>query len=642
MRAHEFILSESTLITDVPNDDWLKSKISYAKERGRNSFGVPYMGSTTGYLREPIRLPVNLLKHLPGMRGEQTNIRHDDLKAIMKIMSNTGKLPLTDSGKEYAPFVVVAHNGEAWVSEGNHRIMAADKLGWDTLPVELKYFDGGERVKSGPLYPSKIGLGKPSLDEGVNDPAIFKVVFIIGGPGSGKSYVFRQLGLNALGYVNVNSDVAFEYLMKKHDLSPKMPPEETEKRDVVRQRAKDITANKSELALDGRLGIVIDGTGDDFEKVSKLKTNFDQLGYDNFLVVVNTKLDVARERNQKRARTVPDDIVVDSWYNVQNNIGKFAQIFDNISIIDNSGNENDTKEQIDSTYRKLLNFTNKEPNKPAAKKWIDRHIQQVGVNEARKKKRKKKVKYRMPVYGMYGYYGSSGENSDAGGGDGGGGVEEAEEDTPEAKQIVNTLKKAGYKQLGSGADATVWMKDAGQVLKIVMPESKDITQAAFTFKKFFEFCMQHQDLACLPKFIPIQGQAYSEFTLGGKQYMQISMEQLYPFKNDSFEQGIVWFFSDYVSNKAKWETVDKELSYPKTWSQFNGRFANQYALKWINLKPIKKSEYQLLYIVMELLYRTGKINKMFWDLHTENAMQRQDGTIVIIDPWFERYSGTVR
>ena len=62
----------------------------------------------------------------------------------------------------------------------------------------------------------------------------------------------------------------------------------------------------------------------------------------------------------------------------------------------------------------------------------------------------------------------------------------------------------------------------------------------------------------------------------------------------------------------------------------------------MNLKPIKKSEYQLLYIVMELLYRTGKINKMFWDLHTENAMQRQDGTIVIIDPWFERYSGTVR
>lgn len=605
MRANEFILSESKLITDVPNDDWLNSKVSYAKERGRDRFGVPYMGSTTGYLNGPIRLPVNLLKHLPGMRGEQSNVRYDDLKAIMKIMKDTGKLPLTDSGKEYAPFVVVAHNGEAWVSEGNHRIMAADKLGWDTLPVELKYFDGGERIKSGPLHPSKIGLDKPNLDEGANDPAIFKAVFIIGGPGSGKSYVARNLGLNALGYVNINSDIAFEYLMKKHNLSPKMPPEEKEKRDVVRQRAKDITGNKSELAIEGRLGVIIDGTGDDYEKVSKLKENFDQLGYNTYLVVVNTKLDVARKRNQQRTRTVPDEIVVDSWYNVQNNIGKFAQIFENMSIIDNSGDISDTQNQIQNTYKKIVRFTNTPPNKPIAKQWLN----QKRLNEED--------------------------------------VDEAETGTPEAKQIVSTLQKAGYKQLGSGADATVWMKDAGQVLKIVMPESKDITQAAFTFKKFFEFCMQHQDLACLPKFIPIQGQAYSEFTLGGKQYLQISMEQLYPLKSGSFDEGIVWLFSDYVSTNTPWEKVDDYLGFPMPWSEFNSKFSNRYAEKWQNLSMIKGqerkyAEYKLLYIVMDILYKTGKINKMFWDLHTENAMQRQDGTIVIIDPWFERYSGTVR
>lgn len=164
MRISELLLRESTLITDVPNLDWLQGKIDYAKSRGRNSFGVPYMGSTTAYVKPNVRLPVNLLKRLPGMRGEQSNVRQKDLEAIMKIMKDTGKLPLTDSGKEYAPFVLVAHNGEAWVSEGNHRIMAAAKLGWDTLPVELKYFDGGERVKSGPLYPPKIGLNAPKVD----------------------------------------------------------------------------------------------------------------------------------------------------------------------------------------------------------------------------------------------------------------------------------------------------------------------------------------------------------------------------------------------------------------------------------------------------------------------------------------------
>lgn len=434
------------------------------------------------------------------------------------------------------------------------------------------------------------------IQEGIHDPAIFKAVFIIGGPGSGKSFVARKLGLAALGYVNINSDIAFEYLMQKHDIDPKMPPEEKEKRDVVRQRAKDITADKSKLAIDGRLGIVIDGTGDEFEKVSKLKENFDALGYNNFLVVVNTKLDVARQRNQQRERTVPDEIVVDSWYNVQNNIGKFAQIFENMAIIDNSGNEKDTDNQINSTYVKLNKFTKAQPNKPQAKKWIEQHQQ----------------------------------------------TNEAEEDTPEAKHIVNTLKKAGYSQLGSGADATVWIKDAGSVLKIIMPESKDITPAAFTFKKFYEFCMQHQDLACLPKFIPIQGQAYSEFTLGGKNYMQISMEQLYPLKKNSFSEGIVWFFSDYVASGADWDKVNKDLSNPKEWTAYNTRVANNYANTFAKLSSTQKAELQLLYTVMQLLYQTGKINKMYWDLHTENAMQRKDGAIVIIDPWFERYEGTLQ
>lgn len=218
-----------------------------------------------------------------------------------------------------------------------------------------------------------------NINEGVHDPAIFKVVFVIGGPGSGKSFISDKLGLSALGYVTINSDIAFEYLMKKYDVNPKMPPEEQEKRDAVRQRAKDITADKSALAIEGRLGIVIDGTGDDFEKISRLKNNFDGLGYNNFLVVVNTKLEVARQRNQQRLRSVPDKIVTDSWYAVQNNIGKFAQIFDNVSIIDNSGDYQVTQSQVQDTYKKLLKFTNQQPNKPIAKKWIESQTQ---MNEA--------------------------------------------------------------------------------------------------------------------------------------------------------------------------------------------------------------------------------------------------------------------
>ena len=157
MRAGEFI-TEGQLRIDIPNENWLEDKIAYARKKGRDRFGAPYFGATTASVRGDVRVPVDLLKSLPGMRNEQQNVRQDDLAAIMQIMKDTGRLPLTKSGEEYVPFVVVAYNGEAWVNEGNHRIMAAARLGWDSLPIELKYYDGGERIERGPLYPGKLGL----------------------------------------------------------------------------------------------------------------------------------------------------------------------------------------------------------------------------------------------------------------------------------------------------------------------------------------------------------------------------------------------------------------------------------------------------------------------------------------------------
>lgn len=158
MRAKEFIIEG--LVIDVPNDDWLQDKIDYAKSKRPNSFGVPYMGSTTAYMQgqESVTLPMSVLKRLPGMRGEQQNVRPADLAAIKDIMQKTGKLPLEDNGKEYVPFINVAYDGSAWVNEGNHRIMAAAELGWDKLSVNIVYFDGGERIENGPLYPKKIGI----------------------------------------------------------------------------------------------------------------------------------------------------------------------------------------------------------------------------------------------------------------------------------------------------------------------------------------------------------------------------------------------------------------------------------------------------------------------------------------------------
>ena len=151
---------ESKLSVDVPNEEWLQDKIDYAKRKGRNSYGVPYMGSTTASVRgAPPRVRVMRLASLPGMRNEQTNVRRDDLKWLMDYMERTGRLPPANNpNEEYLPYIMVAYNGEAWVNEGNHRIMAAYRLNWQDMPIEIRYFDGGERIESGPMAPGKIGL----------------------------------------------------------------------------------------------------------------------------------------------------------------------------------------------------------------------------------------------------------------------------------------------------------------------------------------------------------------------------------------------------------------------------------------------------------------------------------------------------
>ena len=74
------------------------------------------------------------------------------------------------------------------------------------------------------------------LQEGLYDPNIFKAFFLTGGPGSGKSYVVRRT-TGGTGLKIVNSDPAFESLLKKAGLSLKMPPEEFERKEKVRAHA---------------------------------------------------------------------------------------------------------------------------------------------------------------------------------------------------------------------------------------------------------------------------------------------------------------------------------------------------------------------------------------------------------------------
>ena len=213
------------------------------------------------------------------------------------------------------------------------------------------------------------------LQEGLYDPNIFKAFFMAGGPGSGKSYVVRK-STGGTGLKIVNSDEAFEKLLKKAGLSLKMPDDELIPRDKIRDKAKVLTGKRRDNYVEGRLGLVIDGTGKDYGKITKQASDLKQIGYDVYMIFVNTSLDVALANNKKRARTLKDNIVKDSWNAVQKNMGKFQRYFGgtNFIIVDNNEVDKDGK-LFDACFKRVKGLLSNKVVNPQAKRWIDREIQ---------------------------------------------------------------------------------------------------------------------------------------------------------------------------------------------------------------------------------------------------------------------------
>tara|TARA_R110000796_G_scaffold21525_2_gene63253 strand:- start:234 stop:917 length:684 start_codon:yes stop_codon:yes gene_type:complete len=219
------------------------------------------------------------------------------------------------------------------------------------------------------------------LQEGLNDPNIFKAFFLAGGPGSGKSYVVRKT-TGGTGLQVVNSDDAFERYLEMAGLSKKMPSSEEEPRDVERARAKKVTKARQGGYIEGRLGLIIDGTGKDYDKIAAQSIKLKQLGYDTHMVFVNTSLDTALERNAKRERSVPESLAIKSWKEVQGNIGKFSQHFrQNFIVVDNN---DATEDVMTPVFKQIKGLLRKKVTSPLAKEWVYNQMRIRGITKAPK------------------------------------------------------------------------------------------------------------------------------------------------------------------------------------------------------------------------------------------------------------------
>jgi len=173
------------------------------------------------------------------------------------------------------------------------------------------------------------------LTEGVHDSGIFKAVFLAGGPGSGKSYVAKQIfgipekfNISMSGMKMINQDKEYKFLLKKHGFDPEWLdtyPDDVFQHitDEMRDFTRDLATERKKGYMKGKLGMIIDGTGHKFQKVKAHKKELEENGYDTYMVFVNTSLEVAQARNKERDRVLPEKVLKKSWEDTRKNLGGY-------------------------------------------------------------------------------------------------------------------------------------------------------------------------------------------------------------------------------------------------------------------------------------------------------------------------------
>ena len=238
---------------------------------------------------------------------------------------------------------------------------------------------------------------KQELLEGVYDPGIFKAFFLAGGAGSGKSYSAEKATGSAAGKFQwddsmsklkpgkvgpyglkvVNSDEQLEYGLMKAKMSSNMKAYtsgEVERKELIRTKAKKVTKKREQLWINGRLGLIIDGTAKDLTKLGIKKKALEDVGYDTYMIFVNTSIDVAIQQNNARARKLPDEIIRQTWNEVQGIKQELSNLFPGgfVEIVNNRAGE----DVFRKAFVEVGKLIKRPPTKPAAKMWIAHELEQ--------------------------------------------------------------------------------------------------------------------------------------------------------------------------------------------------------------------------------------------------------------------------
>ena len=200
------------------------------------------------------------------------------------------------------------------------------------------------------MHDTRKGMG---INESVSR-GNFKAIFVTGGPGSGKDIVIRE-AIAESRITELNFTQSFDYLTDKHKLSEQS---NDYRRESIRTRGP----------------LIINGPADDVDKISYIKEELEELGYDTMMIFVNTTNETSKERNSLLSRMMSESVRQDKWLKSQENADFFMEKFSNFISFDNTGNIDTIEEDITVVYQSTKMFLDEKDLNESASIWLDTNI----------------------------------------------------------------------------------------------------------------------------------------------------------------------------------------------------------------------------------------------------------------------------
>jgi predicted kinase len=199
------------------------------------------------------------------------------------------------------------------------------------------------------MHDTRKGMG---LHESA-DHGRFKAIFVTGGPGSGKDIIIRE-AIPSTKIVELNLIQARDYLADKQKLSEK-------------------TTDYRREAIRNRGPLIINGPADDNEKITYIKEELEELGYETMMVFVNTTDEASKERNSLLNRMMVESIRHDKWEKSQQVARQYEKMYENFNVFDNTGDLESKEFDIHEIYQTSRDFLAKTVINESADEWLIRN-----------------------------------------------------------------------------------------------------------------------------------------------------------------------------------------------------------------------------------------------------------------------------